>query len=281
MPNDQFAFFRRLNLFADASHEPFQWNSTGNRAAVLVHGFPGTPADMRPLGEALNTAGWTVLAPLLPGFGPDIPTLPEHKYVEWLDAVSTAISKLRAAGNQRVVLVGHSLGAAVGLPVGVTQTLDAQVLLAPYWRFGSPLRDLFWPILRRWLNRWRPLAKADFTDARIRTGIWHFLPGLDLDDEAVRWGLRDLVVPTSLLDELRKAGGAARQAAKRSQVPTLVIQGLRDSIVQPRDTDALMKAMPHARIEFCDSTHSLTRVDDGAFDRVRTLTVDFLNDIRP
>ena len=280
MANDQFSFLGSLNLFADPVHETFAWNATGISAAVLLHGFPGTPADMRPLGEALHEKGWTVVAPLLPGFGPDIPSLPERKAREWASTVTAEITALRSSDYRRIALVGHSLGAAVALDVGVREAVDAQVLLAPYWRFGTPLRDLLWPLLRRWMKRWRPLAKADFDDERIRSGILRMLPDLDLDDEAVRWGLRDLVVPTTLLDELRKAGGAARHAAKRSQVPTLVIQGLRDSIVQPRDTESLMKAMPHARLEFADSTHSLTRLDDGAFERVRKLAVDFLDEVR-
>jgi carboxylesterase len=281
MPKDQFALFRALNLFADPIHEPFTWKATGSRAALLVHGFPGTPADMRPLGEALYADGWTVGAPLLPGFGPAIPTLPERKHTEWASAVTNAIAELRADNYGQIVLVGHSLGASLALPAGVDHAPDAQVLLAPYWRFGSPLRDLLWPLLRRWMSRWRPLAHANFDDPHIHKGILHMLPDIDLDDHRVRDGLRGLVVPTTLLDELRKAGGAARKAATRSQVPTLVVQGLRDSIVQPRDTDALMKAMPHARLEFSDSTHSLTRPDDGAWERVRGLVVDFLNEARP
>jgi carboxylesterase len=280
MPNDQFALFRNLNLFADPLHLPFAWKATGSRAAVLIHGFPGTPADMRPLGEALHGDGWTAVAPLLPGFGPAIPTLPERKHAEWASAVTNAIADLRADNYGQIVLVGHSLGAALALPAGVDYAPDAQILLAPYWRFGSPLRDLLWPLLQHWMKRWRPLSHANFDDPRIQEGILHMLPDLDLDDHRVRDGLRSLVVPTTLLDELRKAGAVARNAAQRSQVPTLVIQGLRDSIVQPRDTDALMKAMPHARLEFSDSTHSLTRPDDGAFERVRALAVDFLNDVR-
>jgi esterase/lipase len=32
----------------------------GDHAALLIHGFPGTPAEMLPLGTVLREAGWTV-----------------------------------------------------------------------------------------------------------------------------------------------------------------------------------------------------------------------------
>ena len=55
-------------------HETFTLPG-GRPAALLLHGFLGTPAEMRGLGEALHEQGWTVYAPLLPGFGSDIETL--------------------------------------------------------------------------------------------------------------------------------------------------------------------------------------------------------------
>ncbi len=61
-----------LALFQGEEHQPFHWVA-GPPAALLVHGFPGTPAELRPLGQALYEAGWTVSAPLLPGFGPRSP----------------------------------------------------------------------------------------------------------------------------------------------------------------------------------------------------------------
>jgi alpha-beta hydrolase superfamily lysophospholipase len=42
----------------------------GDRGAcLLIHGFTGTPWDVRPLGEALSAAGISVQAPRLPGHG--------------------------------------------------------------------------------------------------------------------------------------------------------------------------------------------------------------------
>jgi esterase/lipase len=37
----------------------FVWTE-GDHAVLLIHGFPGTPAEMLPLGTVLREAGWTV-----------------------------------------------------------------------------------------------------------------------------------------------------------------------------------------------------------------------------
>ena len=44
----------------------------GENACLLIHGLTGSPSEMAYLAERLNTAGYTVKAPLLPGHGTDI-----------------------------------------------------------------------------------------------------------------------------------------------------------------------------------------------------------------
>jgi carboxylesterase len=102
--------FTQFNPFRGDEHQPFYWNG-GQPAALLVHGFPGTPAEMRPLGTALHEAGWTVYGPLLPGFGPQIETIFERDYTEWIAAVEATLAELQQK-HRPVLLVGHSLGNA-------------------------------------------------------------------------------------------------------------------------------------------------------------------------
>ncbi|MFA6032646.1 MAG: carboxylesterase, partial [Myxococcota bacterium] len=40
---------------------------TGRRGVLLVHGFTGTPFEMRPLGDGLAAAGYRVACPALAG----------------------------------------------------------------------------------------------------------------------------------------------------------------------------------------------------------------------
>ena len=209
MAADRYAFLRELDLFADETHKPFHWEPEslvgGTPAALLIHGFPGTPADMRPMAHSFLAAGWATHAPLLPGFGPAIATLPERRFTEWVDVVREEAAQLRR-DHEVVVVVGHSMGAAFTVLATAAEQVSAQVLLAPYWRFGGPAQTMLWPVLRWVARRWRPLHAVDFDEKRIRDGIRHFGPEIDLDDALTRERLRDLVVPTELLDELRPTG---------------------------------------------------------------------------
>lgn len=111
-----------LDVFSGPEHAPFRLNGSEGHtsdaaapAALLVHGFGGTPAEMRGLAAALPGAGWTVEALLLPGFGADIATLTGRRYQEWLDAVMAAAQGLRDAGHRPLLLVGYSMGATLAL----------------------------------------------------------------------------------------------------------------------------------------------------------------------
>ena len=122
------------------------------------------------------------------------------------------------------------------------------------------------------------MGNANFDDERIRSGVLRMLPDLDLDDATVRDELRRFTVPTQLLDEFRRTGAAGLKAAGRSSTKTLIVQGLRDELVQPKDTDALLKAIAGAKLELLDATHDLTSPTDGAWDRVTRAVLGFLDD---
>ncbi|MXW29510.1 MAG: alpha/beta fold hydrolase [Chloroflexi bacterium] len=281
MPYEPSPFLRSLPLFAEEEHQPFRKSARGamRGAALLVHGFPGTPADMRPLAASLAAAGWDVDAPLLPGFGPQIITLPNRRHVEWRDTVAERVRSLRAE-HDTVIVVGHSLGASVSIVAAQQEMADGYALLAPYWRFGGPVTHMLWPVVRLFFGRWRPLKRADFSDDRVRQGLLSVIPGLQIDDPAVQAELRAFVVPTQLLSELRRLGMAAGTAARRFRAPTLVVQGIRDTLVQPADTERLVELLPSVRrYEKVDGSHSLPLPAGGAWERVTQAVLRFADEI--
>lgn len=82
----------------------------GSDVGVLVlHGFTGSPATMRPLADALVAAGFSVEMPRLPGHGTDVEDMVQTVFDDYAAAAETAYSAL-AARTSKVVVAGLSMG---------------------------------------------------------------------------------------------------------------------------------------------------------------------------
>lgn len=263
-------------LFQGAEHQPFTL-AGGAPAALLVHGFPGTPAELRPLAEALHGAGWTAQGLLLPGFGSEIATLVEKRAADWIGAVRGALDDLQQT-HQPVLLIGYSLGGALALHV-VTQGRqpDGLVLLAPFWHMRVPaLQRLIFTVMRRVTPNFKPLARANFNEPRLRDGLRQMLPGVPLDDPAVQAQLRALVIPAGLLDALQAVFSGAYAAAPDAHLPTLVVQGEADETAKPLDTRALhARLLGPARYVAIPGGHDLVNPALPGWDPLRQTVLDF------
>ena len=88
----------------------------GHIGVVLVHGFHGTPAAMRPWAEFLNARGYSVRVPLLPGHGTKPSDLNEVQWPEWPAKVKAEIVELQKHCSQ-VFVAGLSMGGGTTLHV--------------------------------------------------------------------------------------------------------------------------------------------------------------------
>jgi carboxylesterase len=231
---------------------------------------------MRPLGELLRRAGWTVHGLLLPGFGAELDTLFRWRHEDWVRAVRDALSDLRR-NHGPVLLIGYSMGAALALSVAASDRPDGLVLLAPFWRLGSRLQRGIGVLLRPFLPRYlRPLRKADLTDARLRHAIAKYLPGIDLDDPQTQQGIRDLAIPVSLLGQVSKTGQDAIRCATSITTPTLIVQGRRDKVSEPASTNRLVRRLRcEYQYEMVDADHELVDAHQEGWDAVGQAVLRF------
>ena len=69
-------------------------------------------------------------------------------------------------------------------------------------------------------------------------------------------------------------------AARRLHTPTLVVQGVRDTLVKPDDTARLVDRLPSLRhYETVDGSHSLPLPVGGAWERVTQAVLHFADEI--
>ncbi len=253
------------NLYGSPRHQGFVLGQS-KRRALLLHGFPGTPAEMLPLAEALTEGGLEVHGPLLPGFGLDIENLGKTRWQDWVRAAQTAWTQVQN-GAETTLLLGFSMGGAVAL--NLTANPDRLVLIAPFWRFTDPRAKLL-PVARFVLPQLKPFQNADFSAEVVRSQFRRLEPALDLDDPEVQKELKEKVVlPTSSLVELQRLGKQAYRAAPRVKAPVLVLQGRCDRTVALTDTRRLAARLgsPLSLLEL-DGTHELISPNAAGFEGV-------------
>ena len=268
-------------LYQGAKYQPFLWPG-GKPAALMVHGFLGSPVEMHPLAKALHRAGWTVQGILLPGFGPEIETLPGRQHEEWLAAVESALSALQR-DHSPVLVVAHSMGAALSIRAAARQgdedrpPPDGLVLLAPFTQLVSPLQKAVWALCRLILPRYvRVLKQNSFPVPNLRQWSANLTSQIDVDDPGIRQELREASLPVALLFELQKSGREAFRHADRVQAPTLILQGLLDPTASPKDTRRLVDRFPN-QVDYVEvnGTHLLMLRIDRAYAAVERAVVEF------
>ena len=148
----------------DPGNLPFMLRPQEAKTVVLlVHGFTGTPWEMRPLGDFLAAAGIASLAVRLPGHGTTPEDLAGRRWQEWLRSVEQGYQVL-SEEFPSVFGMGMSTGCLLLLAAAASKRFNGLVLFSPYLRILHKLAPYAWWI--RWL---RPFyLKQSTEDFRIR-----------------------------------------------------------------------------------------------------------------
>jgi carboxylesterase len=198
------------------------WLGEGDRGVLLLHGFAGTPPEMRPLAEELVRRGFTVYAPLLAGHGTSPEELEATDHQDWIRSADEALDQLRER-CQWVGVAGQSMGATLALHLGASRPeLRAIVTQAGFLR------------LRDWRVRLLPLVKH-----LVR---WDIPSGeVDLyNPEAVHELYSYARRPTRAIAELARLGQLVGNELAAVFRPILVLQGGRDSVVDPSNASQII-----------------------------------------
>lgn len=267
-----------LNLlpYSGPEHQPFEIGNGEAGGVLLIHGFPGSPAEVRRVGERLAERGWRARGILLPGFGSDIPNLNLRRRADWIQAAQRAWDELRAMHRPAAAL-GYSMGGAVALNLDFAPQ-DRLVLAAPFWRPPGILPAMI-PIIRRVVPNLRPFKNANFGDPRLREQFDRILPGVNLDDPEVRQVIREeFVLPLRAMEEVILMGRQAYRRAASFPARALVIQGAQDELVRPGDTRRLVRRLPVGRVVYHEiaAGHNLLSGDAAVEAQVDRLILAYL-----
>lgn len=137
--------------------EYFEWNPTGTRSVVLVHGWPDSPRTWFGVAPQLAAAGFRVLAPTLRGYGG----------TRFLDAATPRSGELVALGRdliefvealqlERPALVGHDWGArAVANAAGLAPQLASHLgMVSVGYGTNDPTQPMAFEQARSYWYHW-------------------------------------------------------------------------------------------------------------------------------
>ncbi|MFZ3576681.1 alpha/beta hydrolase [Virgibacillus sp. DJP39] len=100
---------------------------SGERAALLLHGFTGHTADVRMLGRYLENQGYTCHAPIYRGHGKPPEELIEATPEQWWQDVKDAYNHLKDLGHEEIAVVGLSLGGVLGLKLAYSEKVKGVI----------------------------------------------------------------------------------------------------------------------------------------------------------
>ena len=229
------------DLAADSRTQPFDLGS--GHPCLLLHGFSGTPFEVRPLGEALARRGYHAVGPRLAGHGSTVEVLGQSSAAAWYEGARAELLALAASGRP-VHVVGLSMGAMLALRLasehpGQVATLT---LLAPAVRFTWPLRAVFEVFrIRSVAERWPSIAKN-------AVGL--------ADPEMAAIAPRMLAVPTAAASEVVATQRAGWKAASSVGVPSFVVYGALDRTVSDDGVLALVRRLRPPPVEVLKLVHS-------------------------
>jgi carboxylesterase len=211
---------------------------------ILIHGINGSPEDMEGLNEDLSDQGFVVRNLLLPGHGTSVRDFARHGWTEWKLAVERAVDE-SLARHRRVVVIGHSLGAALALAVASERPrLTGVIALCPPVRLYDPLAKAV--AAARYVTPYLPAWGEDIRDragSRRRNAIYPF-------------------TSTEALHTLMNALPRLRRQLPSVTVPALVITARHDHVVPVRDGREAYTLLGSERKELVvlrHSFHSVTR----------------------
>jgi len=213
----------------DEAVKPFLLGE-GRNAVLLIHGFTGTPYEMREFGEHLARRGFRVYAPLLPGHGTSKEDMIKTHRTDWIEGTEQGLRFLLSESPENVFVSGLSMGGTISLYLCATH---------PEMKAVAPICA---PIdLHDWRLRLLPILKHMFTYFPFEQPVDILDKSLLENPVAIESGKRygQPAIPSVL--ELLALIRETREKLRDIRLPILVIQGRKDGLVPPSNAEYIFQ----------------------------------------
>ena len=213
-----------------AGAEPFEHPGRPDVGVLLVHGFTGSPFEMRPIGKALAASGIGSIGVLLRGHGTHPDDMVGYRYTDWIADVEAGLDRLLER-HERAVIVGLSMGGTLTLNVGARRASDPRVL--GLVSIGGTL----------YLSDWR----LRFVDLINKVVKWQAWGQPDIKDRSA-WGrhVGYRRIRTRTIPEVLQLMRETEERLDEIHQPTLIVQARDDNIVPAGNAERIRDGIASA-----------------------------------
>lgn len=224
------------------SAEPF-FIPGGKTGCLLLHGYTGTPKEMRMLGDNLAEAGYTVLAPRLFAHAIQPEDMLRARWWDWAASAEDGLNLLKGCTDQQVVM-GLSMGGVLALLTAARFNVAGVVSYSSPWNLPAdpripflPLISIFYPNIHK--------GKPD----------WH-------NPEAAKDHKEYPYYPTRSLLQLNRLIKTMRDELPNVNAPVLFVQSRQDHVIPEQSMEYLyqhVSSKKKERLWVEDSGHVVIR----------------------
>jgi len=250
--------------------EPFFFlGDTSKPACLLIHGFTGTPKEMRRMGEFLNRQGYTCLGIRLAGHATRPEDMIRSRWTDWVASVEDGYQLLSGVSKD-IFLIGLSMGGILALLTSTRLVPRVKGVVAMSTPSRLPTDYPIWLIqLISMVIRYRPKSNEP--------------PGSGWFDKAA---YKDHVAyaknPVRSTVELKKLILEMRAALPKVNVPVLLMHSKDERYILPDNAEdiyaELINASDKTKLYLTGSGHVLPR--DASRQQVFQFALEFIQRIK-
>ncbi len=234
---------------------------SNNSSVILIHGFVGSPFDMKPLAEHLYQKGYRVIIPKIKGQTWDTPAYyrgdySSGYYIEWLRKI---VKQENNRTGQKPYLVGFSMGGTLSTIIASENRIKKLVLIAPFFNLPQ-IGDTVWKLSKifKYLIPFVPkISKGQIND---KGGYSKYNPG-------------SLIVSLAAFNQLGDLVGHARKIIHKVKTSTLIIMSRNDNVASFSDTYDLFHRKTNVHIIEKNRSNHILLYDHDSHDSINSIDV--------
>jgi len=215
--------------------EPFFFLGDRSKpACLLIHGFTGTPKEMRWMGEYLHQQGYTCLGVRLAGHATSPEDMRASNWTDWTASVEDAYSLLQGVADS-IYFAGLSMGGVLSLLMSTRLKVKGVVAMSTPYKLADDPRLKYVELIGKFMPY---LPKSNEP------------PGSGwFDQDAWKDHISYLQNPVRSIGELDKLLGVMRGALPQVNVPVLLIHSRDDHYVLPENLEMIDAALVNVSVK--------------------------------